>query len=240
MTLAQLKEVVAAYHEKSVADLTTGSGVDLFLVAANNARRTGELRHNFEYARITGKLSLTGAAGGDLDDAEILAGPDNGVKEVIAVLNGSGIPLDFTRFDIAAERERSSLDKFPRFRWPSDAQRDVRLSTAQIVQRGKRLLVYPPNKTDTDPFEILFEGYGWLEEYTDASLSLDYPQDFFLEFGHLYMQWAIVAELNFKFKTFVQRQEGNLASPENQAEAAWKRFTDWDSYLVTSNITRTA
>jgi hypothetical protein len=62
--------------------------------------------------------------------------------------------------------------------------------------------------------------------------------DFFLLYGASYLQWEIIIELNYFFKTFVPRQEGNLASPEKQRDAAWQAFLEWDSYLVDSNISR--
>lgn len=75
MTLAQLKAVCAAYHKKAVGDLTV-NGVDLFLIAANNARRNGEKLQNFEMARVTATLDIDGETGGALADA-VIAG--NGV-----------------------------------------------------------------------------------------------------------------------------------------------------------------
>lgn len=70
MTLSQLKAVCAAYHDKTAADLTVNS-VDLFLVAANNVRRSAELRHNFELSRVSATLSIDGVEGGALSDAAI-------------------------------------------------------------------------------------------------------------------------------------------------------------------------
>lgn len=70
MTLATLKAVCAAYHEKAVGDLTVNS-TDLFLVAANNARKNAEQLHDFEASRVLATLSIDGVTGGRLADAVI-------------------------------------------------------------------------------------------------------------------------------------------------------------------------
>lgn len=70
MNLATLKTTCATLLDRAVSDLTQNS-VDLFLVAANNARKNAELRHNFEYARCTSTLSLDGVSGAPLDGVVI-------------------------------------------------------------------------------------------------------------------------------------------------------------------------
>lgn len=181
MTLAQLKSVVAAYHHKSVSDLTVG-GVDLFLVAANNARRNAELKHNFEFARVAATLDITGASGGSLLNATITEGTATArVREIINVsrLNTVGdrrIPLDFTRADIAVERDRSEDEIRDHYEWyyrtPSDADLLNRRGRASVVQRGHQIFVYPIPVTDVDntPLTLYIEGIGELPEYTAATL----------------------------------------------------------------------
>lgn len=88
MTLAQLKILVAAYLGKTPTDLTVG-GVDLFLVAANNARREAEQLHNFEMSRISGTLNIDGTAGGQLSAIAINGGSSNSV-----VVTGTITPAD--------------------------------------------------------------------------------------------------------------------------------------------------
>lgn len=78
MTLAQLKVTVAAYLGKTTADLTSG-GVDLFLVAANNARRGAEQLHNFEMARVRATLDIDGTLGGALSAAVMEGGTNLGI-----------------------------------------------------------------------------------------------------------------------------------------------------------------
>ncbi len=80
MILSTLKAVCAAYHKKVAADLTVNS-VDLFLVAANNVRRSAEQRHNFELSRLVASLDIDGVEGASLDDAEM----EGSVTDAVAV-----------------------------------------------------------------------------------------------------------------------------------------------------------
>lgn len=86
MLLSTLKAVCAAYHRKTASDLTV-NGVDLFLVAANNARKNGEKLHNFEACRVVATLDIDGENGGALVDAVI--GGASGIDEYAFDPDGS-------------------------------------------------------------------------------------------------------------------------------------------------------
>ena len=246
MILSTLKKVCAAYHQVSTATLTV-DGVDLFLIAANNARGNAELLHNFELARVQASLSIDGETGADLSTAVITSGGAwSGLKEVIAVqrtnVDGILVPLDFTRADIAIERDRSELemseDYEPYRRYPSDAALLQRGTNGTIIQRGSKLHVYPVDAITSTPLQVTLEAYGLLADYTAASLTDVVPTDFFLQYGANFLQWSIICELNFLFRTFVTRQEGNVTSPDKEREKAWRELLLWDTYKVDSNATR--
>lgn len=338
MTLSQLKSVCAAYHKKTLADLTVLS-TDLFMIAANNARRAAEMDHNFEYARLTATLSIDGATGGALSSAVIgsngtdalnyadsgapstvlgqfnkigvwgdyplylsTAGtfafystnyssyvlalslantaitnryvPATGTTSPIATyvgagsFNGSSLiltngtsarfsslreiedvqrltgdgylePISFNTSSRAIAQVRDEIavsnDYYEDWRYPSDRQLLARGSAQNLIQRGSRLFVYPLPAATVDDLSVTIEGYGWLRDYVTADLSLSTPVDFFCEFGHEFLQWSIIIELNHLFKTFVARQEGNLSAPEKMKQDCWKRLLDWDSYLIDPN-----
>lgn len=341
-TISQLQSVCAAYHRVATSALTVG-GVNLFLVALNNAKNNAQKLHNFEAARVTATLDVDGVNGGSLDDAVIdgesattltvtgtLSSPDpsgtftefglfadyplymqsgapsfflyyceeaasyilsdsvsveipdyawvpatprlspagtmaaqgtttgtatvtatstsrfSGISEVTAIqrtnTDGVRVPLDFTRADIAIERDRYELELSEEYepyrRWPSDAQLLDRGSNGTLIQRGRTIYVYPLSATSSSPLSIAIEGYGNLADYTSANLSDATPTDFLIEHGAMYMQWAAICELNYLFKTFVQREEGNLTAPEAARDNAWRDLVLWDSYLIDPNSTR--
>lgn len=251
MNLIQLKAAVAAYHSVEVEELTQGP-VDLFLVALNNVRKKAEKRHNFGLTRCTGVLDIDGVNGGSLSDATIMpANMFSGIKEVIALsgLNVSQqfVPLDFTRADIEIERERYEIELsnnfWPTDRYPSDADVLRNVGAGTLVMRGNTIYNFPRMQTSAGnvPLTVYIEGYGWLLDYTDDDLdgNIDElgPKDFLVEHGFEFLQWATIIELNWKFQTFVPRQEGNVGSPEAMRQEAWKDLLLWDTYQDV-NLTR--
>lgn len=253
MNLATLKGVCAAFHDKEPADLIQGS-VDLFLVAANNARSGAEMDHDFEYTRTTASLAIDGVTGASLDDAVFdQPGVFAGVKSILDVsalrANGVYVPVPFSRADVAIERDRTEIelsgDEYPSDnRYPSDADFLRTRGTYGVVQRGKMLYRFPRVSVltpgETNPIPLYLECYGWLKEYTSAQLE-DYnatAQDFILDVGFDFLQWSIIIELNYKYHTFVPRQEGNVGSPEKMQKESWNSLIQWDSYLIDPQSTR--
>ena len=170
----------------------------------------------------------------------------SGIKEVIAVqrtnVDGILVPLDFTRADIPIERDRYELEMSEDYeayrRYPSDAALLQRGSNGTIIQRAGKLFVYPIDAITSTPLLVTLEAYAKLPDYTATNLSDTTPTDYFVEYGATYMQYAIICELNYLFKTFVPRSEGNLAAPEQAREQAWRNLVLWDTYQIDSNATR--
>lgn len=243
--LASLKTICAAMLDIPEASFTVNS-LDLFLVAANNARKKAEKVHNFENTRVVLDVTISDGTGGDLDTATVVQGiATNGVKEVISVSTNRSAqgyyPLAFSRADIPmeADRYRGELGWNNEYdlRYPSD--RDVLLcrDLQTIIQRGRKIFIYPDVGTLSTAVVFRLEAYGWLENYGSIGLVTE-PEDFIVEHGSEYLQWSIVSQLNFVFKNFVLRQEGTIASPEKQADEALQALILWDSYMVDSHITR--
>ena len=248
MTLKELKAVVAAYHEKEPHELDKNE-VDLFLIAANNARKDAEKLHTFEWNSCTATLSIDGVNGGQLADAVI--SPTSifkGIKEIktVSILrNNVYIPVDFTRVDIEIERERSQLELNDPFwfenRYPSDSQLNMLNSDQCVVQRGMGLYLFPrvQSAMTPTPLSLALECYGFLKDYVIADIDDAVAADWFLDQADKYMQWAIIDELNYLFQTYVPRQEGNvIPSPKDKRDEAWRDLLVWDAYMVDSHITR--
>lgn len=172
------------------------------------------------------------------------------IKEILSISrvnsDNSRTPLDYTRLDLQRERDRSEqeLDTFNWWeqRYPSDATRSVGSSIAQIVQRGTKLFIYPlaaPDQTTSDAdLAVELEVQCWLRDYVTADLSDSAATDFFCSYGHQYLMWAIICELNYRFKIFVPRTEGELSPPEKMMAMAWNDLLLWDTYAIDNNVTR--
>lgn len=169
------------------------------------------------------------------------------IREVLAVTrqrpDGTYIPLDFARADIPIERDRTELEfsdnLFPYLRYPSDAQINARGTNSSIIQRGSNLSIYPRyTQGVTTPFNVRLECFAWLQELIADNYADSSPSNFFLDYGFSWLQWYTIVETNHLFKSFTTRTEGNLAPPEKARDEAWAKLTQFDSYRVDSNTTR--
>lgn len=227
----------------------TVDGEDLFLSAANNAKNNALLLHNFSATRVRATLDIDGETGGALADA-VIVGDDadlyTGVREILAIqrvnADGSFVPLALTRTDIAIERDRymdevSDEDWYER-RYPSDSFILDRRGCGTLVFRGRRLFIYPITIALGGPLAVSIEGYGQIADYDADTLELDEAPDFLFNEGATWMQWTILSELNYLFKIWVPRTEGNLSPPEKERDVAWRNLIVWDTYLENANSTR--
>lgn len=196
-----------------------------------------------------GAYTAHGANTGALTVAHAEYSAWNGIKEIKGILrsnaNGTYVPVDFARADIPIERDRATRELTDNFwpwnRFPSDADILNIRGDATVIQRRQSLFIYPTPVgvvPSQQPIPFILEAFAWLAPYTTLGLTGSPDPDFLWTYGAEYMQWKIVHELNFIFKTFVPRTEGNLASPKDMANEAWQNLIDWDSYMVDSNTTR--
>lgn len=232
--LFDLKSVCAAYHGKTPDELVVGP-TDLFLVAANNVRKFAEKQHNFELSWVRATLDVDYQNGALFVNATTLpADRFSNIKEVVSLqgqVNNCWYPIRFSR-----PRGIPETYDWIYPRYPNDG--DVVPSTnIGLIIRGDNLYLYP-NQTATGVLPIRIEGYGWLKDYTAAMLDSDSapPQDYLIEFGFDFLQWSIIIELNYRFHTFVNRQEGNPGVPSTMQKTAWDALVDWDSYSLSPHL----
>lgn len=247
-SLVAVRIACAAYLRKDDTEFIV-NGIDLFLIAVNNARKQAELAHDFEYTRMVATLDVV-PAGASLSNAAIVEGDGmSSVKSITGIrrlgTNGFFYPLDFTRWSIAQERDRSALeirdDYWTILRYPSDADvLNFYGTNTSVVQRGRKLFLYPGfSGQDPQSITLYVDGYGWLDPYGDTGVVSE-PEDFIVEHGQTYLQWATICELNKMFAAFVPRQEGNLSEPTKERDDAFKQLVLWDDYLMVEGLTRTS
>lgn len=247
MNLYQLKVIVGAMFDKNEPASLTLGGVDMFLVAANSVRRDAELAHDFEYSRITAVIDIDTTTGGSLVGATLAGDATAGIKQITTLTNSAGVPVDFMRVDQAFEMERDiedTTDWITELRYRPDWLPTTTLFGLQnsgVVQRGSKLYLYPLGLgTDSteQTIQVNLEGFGLLPDYTDDMLKARSaaPQDFMLNFGGLYMQWAIVNQLNYIYQKFVPRTEGALTAPQQAMDLAWRNFITWNNYLTVAGM----
>lgn len=223
-------------------------GDDAFVLSTSTQDFDGPTNYWSRGADVTiiGTYAPTGSVTGTATVARGLTERFERIKEIVGVArtNADGVltPIDFTRADIPLERDRyaGELDTDYSFgrRYPSDAQILNIGSTGSLIQRGTSVFVYPLDTITSSPLAVTLECYGWLADYDAESLTATSPSDFFIQYGSVFMQWAIICELNHLFTTFVPRTEGGLSAPTEQRDAAWRDLLLWDTYMIDANATR--
>jgi hypothetical protein len=235
MNLFDLKAVCVAYHNKEPEDTIVG-GADLFLTAANNARKLAEKRHNFESAWVRATLNVDYLTGASFRTATML--PTNTFQNIREVLSIQGSidnclrPVRFTR----PTGLPASYDWIcPRY--PTDGEAVACWNGAGLIIRGDNIFLYP-TQTQAGTLATNIEGYGWLNDYTEAMLTNESaaPQDFLIENGFDFLQWSIIIELNYRFQTFVNRQEGNVGTPSALKQEAWEDLVASDVYRLSPHL----
>lgn len=196
-----------------------------------------------------GTLAAVGANTGTATIAYATLANWAGIREVVAVQrstsDGYRVPLDFSRADIPIERDRTAaeLTDFYDFRdrYPSDSDRLNQRWNTGLIQRGGLILIYPQPlsvQSVDNPMHVILEAYGTLPALASVGVVGDPDPNFLWSNGSDWLQWFIIHELNFLFKTFVQRNEGNLASPTDMRDQSWEDLLAWDTYMIDSNSTR--
>ena len=214
MNIGQIIDVSKAYLQQEDDCCFNAGGVDLGLVAANNAKKRAERLHDWNAERTTVELDLVGTA--NLSDAvgygsEVKVPIKSPYQFYIETTRGTDTVLTPVRHnDVkrAARRDVEYRDKpyniYTWQRYPGDAYTENFRSEVKILMQGNQISLTPPTNEAT---KIVIDAYQWLPEYTGPN-----DEDWFTENGQTYLQWAIIAELNHLTQTFVDRQEGSIGS----------------------------
>ncbi len=232
MNLLEIKTDAASYLNVAVGDLTVNSQ-DLWLGAANRVRRMAEQLNNFEFSRKLVTLDVDGVTGGSLDDADLYGTSDAvNVKSVIEVglfdENGNLRPIEWTTVSASIEEQRKDKPGiYPRY--PTDGEILRPLCGRQRVTFANRQVYLFPKQEDFT-LELGMEVYAFHSDWVSANLSGTPLTDFWTTNAADFLLWGTVVQLNYRFKEFVTRQEGNLASPENLRDAALAQLINWDTF----------
>jgi hypothetical protein len=199
------------------------------VIAANNARRFAEMRHDFSAFDVTGRATVVDGAAISLD--ALLLGTETismkSVRMVHTVVDNMLTPIK------VVSRQTESIASFKRDQL-STAERysrtDVRdgesWSDPYAIIQGRSMVIQP-----LGDYEIAIDGNRWAPDYIH-----DDDTDFFLQRGFEFMQWQAIIEVNHMLLKFIPRQEGTLAAPTQARDIALENLIIMDSYSVAGNI----
>jgi hypothetical protein len=245
-TLQNLKDQVKRYFSSNTSLYTVVQGqpeqvsdlehqINIALVlAANNARRFAEMRHDFSAFDVTGRATVVGGAVVSLDSVELLDGYGTGnvsMKSVRAVHTVTDDqyekPLKVVQkqTEVIASWKRDQLATASRY-GRSDVADSTWTGDPYAMINGRFLSIQP-----LGDYTIHIDGNRWADDYIH-----DDDTDFFLQKGFEFMQWQMIVEMNNMLLKFVPRQEGSLPAPTQARDIALENLIAMDSYSIAGNI----
>ncbi len=223
MTLGNLKTKIARYLQKPEAEFVSGDQ-DMLLEALESARIQAEQRYSWNRQRASLDVVVP-PAGYDFTD-------DN-----IKTIDNAWMVKDGQTYAIQVRTQKSFATRAQRImrsrggagfsRYPDDAVLNPFLSCKssqrQLVFHGNTIKVEPALTVNTT---IRLDCQTWMETYYEQD---DTYEDWMLQYGHSYLFWQAVIEVNHFTKSFIPRQEGNLPPPERLAAQALEDLRNHDS-----------
>jgi hypothetical protein len=229
MTILQLETTAANYFGLSVADLTK-NGVDMALVNLNLARQEAEQQYDWEFSRVLAQVSVDEVTGGSLVGAVLRSDGVTTVNVGTVVdmgyfdENGNLRAVDWTTAgeNLVRQREENRY-KESRHHYHTDEEYCLHTADHRLVCRGQQVFRYPLG-TAGNVHTVGIECYSYQTDWTSTTST-----DIWTTKGAKYLLWQTIVNLNYMYKFYVPRQEGNLASPEKLAAAGLDAFRDWDA-----------
>jgi hypothetical protein len=226
MTVGQIKSAIARYLEKDTE--FTKNGVDLLLIALNNARLQAERRHDFKHLWDYGKLLIpAGESGVNLSAATDTSDASVRVKTPMQFYRRvtlGDMPIRTMKKSALANLLTQRFDR--EIRPDEDGFED---DTSQYELYHNRLLISGNkvffNPAPTEQIELRLDYVKWAAAYTSDS-----DTDFFTEQCHDYLIFQGVVECNHLTGTFTYRTEGNLPPPDKYAATLLEMIIEQDKH----------
>lgn len=234
MTLIELKRKVAKFTQRDITDYDVTSGVNLITEALEEARLGAERLYSWNQNRRQVEVVIQPTTGGSLASA-VLTGTATAVdvksiESAWQLTDGEKVrPLYVQTAKGAAVREKRLYRQNRFLRAPSD--RDVvglnyRAFSNELVVRGDHLSLTEKNTTAVT---VLMDVQIWMTSYRAAA---DSATDWMMKYGHDYLFYYALSNLNWFTKDFVNRQEGNVGPPDRMVAQKLAELREWDAFSV--------
>jgi len=183
MNITEFKALVAGYANRSVASFVRDDGTDILLIAINEAKREGQLEHDFAATLVDGFIT-TGVDGAELSTTVTTYGGATAldVKKLLRVWQCGGTGKRLKEIPLQFQGVESRLR-------PSEDEEDI--TAKRAWQRGTKLFVSGFGVTT-----FLIEVAKWMPDY-DASVV---TTDFFITRYITWMKLRSLYQLNFYLK----------------------------------------
>lgn len=226
MTFLEMQNLCISYLNTDEATLTVNDS-NLVEIAINNARRTAERAHDFQYAKTSLVFSIA-------SDGSSFSTSTPGIKRVIDVLlpigGGQMIPIEYLTLDAWNRRLQRQMGRQQYNASQSAAMAGFFSANPVCYLQGQTLFLVPSQQFNF-PVSATLSVVQWMPDYVNDS-----DTDFFLEYAPDYIQWQAILELNNVVKEYVHRIEGNIDEEKikSYAAAAFQTLLAWDSSVIGS------
>lgn len=224
--IGTIRDTVAAYLKMPLANFII-NGVDTLTIALNNARRTAERGHDFNYSQTNLNLVIA-STGTDINTAvDPVSGNIIGIKRIQNVslpVIGGVLPIEFLSNDDWNARLRRQLGRMPYNPNMDFRQLGIANQNPVCYQQGQSLFLVPSTQF-TFPITAQLSVVQWMPDYVNNT-----DTDFFVQYAPEYLQWQAMLEGNKLWEVFVERVEGKLTEANLQtfASSALGALLEWD------------
>lgn len=209
-SVANLKTKIASYLNRAQSSFVNGA-VDNLLEAMNDARRTAQLRYDFNHLKTRAFVSIPAAGVNWQTGATVTPGgaalPLKTIKEVWSYTTQNGVYSKNDQIFL----ESSISDDYD-FNRPS-----VQLSGPTMYVRASGSASFP--------ISYMVEGVQWLTDLTGAETN-----DFFCDRGGTWLTYQTIQNLNLYLK-----EDSRVAIADSVVQRAWFDFIAWDGNITLSN-----
>jgi hypothetical protein len=172
VTISNIKNTVAGYLGKTVADLTV-NGEDLALSAMNQVRQQAEMLHDFNFQRKLLTLTVDTVTGGSLDNA-VIYGTSTGVtvKTILDIGQfdewGNLRPQSWTTVEDSLNSQRVEYP-YGGIRYPTDGEFAAGIGgPRRFTIANDSLFVFPKTET-AEILTVGLEAYVFSNDWTASS-----------------------------------------------------------------------
>ena len=213
MNLGDITTKLATLFGKDSTDFIV-AGQDLLVQSLESARKEAERRRKFQLNRKLMSVTIDLRGGGYWTELAEVGYPTS----VFKVRNVKKAYYQNTDGSQGREIPFSLMKP------------DIRDCRPCLYLIGNRLM-YSPQPTNQVSLTFQIDAFVWMKPYTDPDVDGSYT-DWMIENGFDYLYHAAAFDLNWRYKEFVPRQEGNLMLSTDLIESKFRSLLASDSETV--------
>lgn len=226
--VTDLKNAIASYLTRNLADFVAVGSRDILLQAINNAKNYAQRAADFEYARVYTKvLNVVPADGGNLDNA-VLYSSGTAVKlksaehGFVALTSGGEYPVAIISRASYNDRLKRLYANVTSSQDAESMQPSINPTDQFYVFSGRTFYLYPKPSAN---YTAYFDGIEWIQDWSTGS-----ETSFLLDYCFDYLLLRSIYELNLYLK-----EDMRVPISEKVMADHWQNIIHWNSTVITNS-----